>query len=661
MSSKHTKKNSKLLRTAADVYRSLCKEGLMLRRDGTGRDDALWAELVSVLGFDPGITDLPSVLETKNTTVEEFVRAFLTCFEPFAVMMAEICLFMERHGAVKSYHGLAISYSFSENDKAVKFTLSHFQEFWRSYHTIYERVVFRLWSLWNIRSYVEDLEKHINSYFSIDSETVHPIPKWEPGQSIPIGFQSDKMVLAHASILCELWDSVQKSINLASQEDQSPSSPFVADENNIQKDTSRIFRNQELASLRPPSYKELNELLELLIDGHQYLAKASWLVSHGAKAPAFSTSYEYDKPNSLPVILAHYKDLPTHERLMESLAEEIHSILRLPAWKHRWQLYQVWVGLSVLDLLREHGLEFVVHAPDGKLELYEHHPSHIADLRECKNFVSFWAELQTAVAADSFSVQSIRPDYRLARSPFTLPKSTLLLVEAKQRISMTSTQLKELYERYRAGCPEGLMLFLNYDNFPCNNYLVGLKDTYFISRFKPGELSAIDDVRKALDGLAKMLVQEQKVLAAQTKTEEQKEFQRLVKSVALKLTGLEFIGGLHTAHKDERIGAIILDYRNASRCLFFNSGSGVRSHVIQYLRANPLAHVWIAGTNLPPVFAYKFNYDNDRQGFDRKECDLEKLVDELKSIVQGVIVVFGYSSAIQNLNSSQVIIEGYSD
>lgn len=661
MTSQHSTERPQPLQTAADVYRSLRDEGLMLRRDGTGRDDALWAELVFRLGFGPDITDLPSGLEARNTTVEEFVRAFLTCFEPFAVMMADICLFMERHGAVRSYHGLAISYQFSEDDKAVKFTLSHFQEFWRSYHTVYERSVFQLWSLWYLRSYMNDLAKHIDAYSALAPETERPIPQWEPGQSVPIELQSDGVVLAHANILHELWGSVQRSINRSAQGDQPPSSPFVAENDNLHEGASRIFRNQELASLRPPSDKELAELRELLIAGHQHLAKASWLLSEGAEAPHFSASYEYGKPNSLPVILEQYKDLPTHERLVESLAEEIHSILRLPAWKHRWQLYQVWVGLYVLDLLREQDLDFVVHAPDGKLELYEHHPAHIADLRECKSFISFWSELQTAVAGDSGSVQSIRPDYRLARSPFTLPKSTLLLVEAKQRISMTSMQLQGLYERYRAGCPEGALLFVNYDDFPRNDDLVGLDDTYFISRFRPGELPAIDDVRNALGGLARMLVQEQEDLAAQTKAEEQKEFEKIVESAAARLSGLEFIGGLHLAHKDERVGAIILDFRSASRCLFSGSDTGVRSHVIQYMRANPLAQVWLAGTNRPPVLACHFNYDNDRSGFDRKECDLGKLVGELKTAVLGLIVVFGYSSAVRHLSGSRVITEGYSD
>ena len=661
MTSQHSTERPQPLQTAADVYRFLRDEGLMLRRDGTGRDDALWAELVFRLGFDPDITDLPSGLEARNTTVEEFVQAFLTCFEPFAVMMADICLFMERHGAVRSYHGLAISYQFSEDDKAVKFTLSHFQEFWRSYHKVYERAVFQLWSLWNLRSYVNDLAKHIDAYSVLSIKTERPIPQWAPGQSVPIELQSDEAVLAHANILHELWGSVQRSINRSDQEVPPPSSPFIAGNDNMNEGAGRIFRNQELAGLHPLSVQELAELRELLIAGHQHLVKASWLLSESAKVPAFSASYEYGEPNSLPVILEQYKDLPTYQRLVESLAEELHSILQLPVWKHRWQLYQVWVGLFVLDLLREQGLDFAVHAPDGKLELYEHHPAHIADLRKCKSFISFWAELQTAVTGDSGSVQSIRPDYRLVRSPFTQPKSTLLLVEAKQRISMTSMQLQKLCERYRAGCPEGSLLFVNYDDFPRNDDLVGFDDTYIISRFRPGELLAIDAARNALGGLATMLVQEQKDFMAQAKAEERKEFEKLVESAAARLSGLEFIGGLHLPHKDELIGAIILDFRNASRCLFSGYGSVVRIHVIQFMRANPLAQVWLAGTNRPPVLACNFNYDNDRRGFDRNECDLVKLIGEIESNVQGVIVVFGYSSAVRHLSGSRIITAGYSD
>lgn len=661
MTSQDSTERSEPLGAAADVYCRLRGEGLMLRPDGTERDDALWRELVLSLGFDPDITDLPSALEEKETSVEEFVRAFLTCFEPFAVMMADICAFMERHGARQSYHGLKISYQFSEDDKVVNFTLSHFQNFWRSYHKIFERAVFRLWSLWELRSYVNDLAKHIDAYPAPPTGTECPMPQWEPGQTIPIEFQSDETVLVHANILQGLWESVQKSISWSAKGNPPPSSPFLAGDECLPEGSKRIFRNQELASLRPPSEKELAELRELLAAGHQHLARTRWLLSEGVKAPAFPATYEYGKPNSLNAILGQYEDLPTQKRLVESLVEEIHSILDLPAWRHRWQLYQVWVGLFVLDLLREQGLDFAVHAPDGKLELHEHHPAHIANLRECKSFVSFWAELQTAVAGDTGGIQSIRPDYRLVRSPFTMPESTLLLVEAKQRLSMKSTQLGSLYERYRAGCPKGALLFANYDDFSLSDELIQLENTYFVSRFRPGSLGAIDDVRKALHGVARMLQEEQAEMAAERKVEAQKEFEKLVELADARLFGLEFIGGLHPAHKQEKVGAIILDFRSSSRCLFSGNDSSLRSHVIQYLRANPLTQVWLAGTNRPPLLACQFNYDTDRRGFDTKTCDLDKLIRELKSTVQGLIVVFGYSSAVSQLShSSQVITEGYS-
>jgi len=660
LTSQATTERSEPLRTAVDVYRSLRNEGLMLRRDGTGRDDVLWRELVVSLGFGPDITDLPSALEEGATSVEEFVRAFLACFEPFAMMMADICAFMERHEARRAYHSLVISYQFSEDDTAVSFTLSHFQDFWRSYHTILERAVFRLWSLWELRSYVDDLAKHVDAYPDTPTETKSRI-QWKPGHSVPTEFQSYRYVLAHAHILHGLWESLQQSLGWAAEGSPTPSSPFLTNNGRPPRDADRIFQYQEL-SLHPPTENELAELQELLAAAHQHLARTHWLVSGGVKSPSFSETYDYSEPNSLDVILGHYGDLPTQERLVESLAEEIHSILRLPAWRHRWQLYQVWVGLFVLDVLREQGLDFAVHAPDGKLELYEHHPAHIADLRGCKSFVSYWAELQTAVPGDTGAVQSIRPDYRLVRSPFTMPESTILLVEAKQRLSMTSTELEKLHKRYRAGCPNGALLFVNYDDFSLSDDLVGLDSADFVSRCRPGVLRAIEDARKRLLGIARMLQEEQTEVAAERKAEEQRDFEKLVESADARLSGLEFIGGFHPVHKEETVGAVILDFRSTSKCLFAGSGSSVRSHVIQYLRANPLAQVWLAGTNRPPVLACHFNYDTDRHGFDRQPCDLDKLIGELKSTVQGVIVVFGYSSALRQLGCmSQVITEGYSD
>ncbi len=59
------------LSSAADVYRSLVDEGLMFRKNGTGRDDALWSVLVKNLGFPADTTDIPKALKKNATSIEE--------------------------------------------------------------------------------------------------------------------------------------------------------------------------------------------------------------------------------------------------------------------------------------------------------------------------------------------------------------------------------------------------------------------------------------------------------------------------------------------------------------------------------------------------------------------------------------------------------------
>jgi hypothetical protein len=186
---------NELIATAADVYRSLIDEGLMLRKDGSGRDDALWAELITRLGFPNSTTNIPQALEDNNISVEDFICAFFTCFEPFAVMMAEICLIMEKHVEKKSYHSLLVKYTFSDDDETVDFALSHFRDFWRSYQNLYQRAVFRFWHEDDIDRLLVDLERHALAYSS-NNTIVTDHEHWRPSNSFPTEWDSDKEILS---------------------------------------------------------------------------------------------------------------------------------------------------------------------------------------------------------------------------------------------------------------------------------------------------------------------------------------------------------------------------------------------------------------------------------------------------------------------------------
>jgi len=655
--------NTEIITTAADVYRHLVDEGLMLRKDGSGRDDALWTELITRLNFPISTTNIPQALEDSNTSVEDFIRAFFTCFEPFAVMMADICLVMQKLDAQKSYRSLSVSYTFSGEDDVVDFSLSHFRDFWRSYQKLYQRAVFRFWNEYDIDRFREDLERHSLAY-SINSATTSENEHWMPSDNFPSEWNSDKEVMSIAKTLQALWNSLVEVSSYSSEVDAISSvlvdthsqKEWRNDEFEEEDTLGRFFINQEVTA-RPLNTDDVNHLKEIICLASGNLCQIA-ILRQNEDSPKFGDEYEYNKPNSLVGIIKHYYDLPTEERIIESLSEEIHTILNLPVWKHRWQLYQVWVGLYALDRLQNTGLSLNVYIENSKIELYEQHPAQIADIAGCRVPVSYWAELQTAVTGPDEKINSIRPDYKLAKSSVTNPINTLLLIEAKQRRFMSIPNMEKLYNRYKQGCPDGTLIFVNYDAFP--DIEKTDSNTLFISQFRPGNNAAKRQVDECLDDISNMIKDEQKIVREERESDERKEIAKLIELSAEHVKGIDFVKGFHSAHKNERVGAIILDYRTTKARGLFGVGCE-RDTVVQTIRANPLAQVWLAGINVPPKLAYDFDYDKDRQG-DEIECDLYKLTSELQDTVQGVIIIIGYSSNLRNLSfSSRIRLHCYSD
>jgi hypothetical protein len=426
------------------------------------------------------------------------------------------------------------------------------------------------------------------------------------------------------------------------------------------EDTLGSFFIRQEVSARSLDAVKIGNLKEVI----RLASKNLWWIAvlrQKEDSPTFGDEYDHFKPNSLKNIIKRYYDLPTEERIKASLIEEIHTILNLPAWKHRWQLYQVWVGLYVLNRLHDSGLSLNVYVENSKIELYEHHPAQIADITGCKVPISYWAELQTAITAPDDKVNSIRPDYKLARSPVTNPENSLLLVEAKQRLNMPVPDIEKICKRYKQGCPNGVLIFVNYDAFPDMENIDS--NVHFISQFRQGNNAAKRQVDECIDDIAIMIKNEQNIIAEEVRREREaeahKEIRHLIQMADNKLEGVGFVGGFHVAHQDEKIGAIVLDCRTDKALRLFDGTGSSRDTVVQACRANPLAQVWLAGTTTPPKIAYYFDYEKNTRQLEQADCDIEKLIAELKVDVIGRILVIGYSSLLPHYHDKRVVLHGY--
>lgn len=132
------------VRTSAELYRLISRENLHLRR-GFGRDDALHKQLAQKLGLDLA-GSIPTQLESKKISVEDFVQAFFSVTEPFAKMMNNNYSIMEHLGARSAIRSVRMKFSFQNASEKLEFDLKHFRELLATYRKLRDTFTVRLWS-----------------------------------------------------------------------------------------------------------------------------------------------------------------------------------------------------------------------------------------------------------------------------------------------------------------------------------------------------------------------------------------------------------------------------------------------------------------------------------------------------------------------------------
>src|SRR2546421_9490536 len=77
--------------------------------------------------YDRGLLGI--LLERAGLSKEQFVVALLGAIQPYALMMAELCEFFERHDVRGTGEGLKMRFRFEEASDELAFDLEHFRDY----------------------------------------------------------------------------------------------------------------------------------------------------------------------------------------------------------------------------------------------------------------------------------------------------------------------------------------------------------------------------------------------------------------------------------------------------------------------------------------------------------------------------------------------------
>lgn len=344
--------------SSSELYHLISRESLHLRR-GLGRDDALLRQLARKLDLDPN-RPIPKQLESGKISLEDFIQAFFSVTEPFARMMSNVYSIMERLGARSAIRSIRMRFSFQEATEELEFDLEHFREWLAIYRRVRRTFIVRLWSQDDIGKLYQPIRilqktcggssiwRQTKPYSSPLPEPLilYSDPGWTPLRQLRDAMEQLREITSeepdeHSKVLSVLTKEYEK------KEGQT-----------IECDPSRI--RLMLSDLWPGLVGLLSQLSE--------------------SAPTRPLTQE--ATNALQEIQKVLEDIQTSRIDSEVLVRDLMEFLRLPFWKHRWRVYEVWVMFEMIDCLDEYNMALELAA--DRLNLEEHKATKVAQFEDLK-------------------------------------------------------------------------------------------------------------------------------------------------------------------------------------------------------------------------------------------------------------------------------------
>jgi len=463
------------VKSSVQLYRLISRENLHLRR-GLGRDDALLEQLARKLNLDPN-KPISEQLETRKVPLEIFVQAFFSVAEPFAGMLSNIYSIMERQGARLATRSIKMRFSFQKATEELEFDLKHFREWLAIYQKVRGTFTLRLWS----QDDISMLYHPIRTLRNIYGESYN----WKEAKRYSSPLPEPRMLYTDPewTPLRQLRDAMEQLREIASEETDEHSKALSALTNEYEREEKQTIE-------RDPS--RVRTMLSDLWPGLVGL-----LFKLEESTP--TESLTQDGLNALQEIHQVLENAQRTKINGQALVRSLVEFLRLPFWKYRWRVYEIWVMLEIIDCLDEYDITLELAGDRWNLE--EHKATKVARFEDhSRNRYEVWTQLTTPVDT-SYKKKHIMPDIRFCTHDATVPQNTLLLVECKQRKSMKPRDLEDLIEDYKRGANKSILnLFVNYDKFPAIS--CSLSPTELLSNVNPAHPQMVqklkDRVKNAL-------------------------------------------------------------------------------------------------------------------------------------------------------------------
>jgi hypothetical protein len=471
--------------TPLSAWQHLCEFGGI---ELQGRDEGLDAQILS--SIDPNAFSLDEAL--SNATMETFVRAFFRSLSPYIEMFRDILHFFEQADATQGKTQWTLRVGEIDLD------LEHFRQWLDAWQQLVELEIevpaIDFNAEWEIRSklrnkfgydaaekaksgvdaeirkWLEDLEKGL---YPLMPESLTP---WKIRQPLS---KLASIIYVKLQILNDLkldHEGVKKLDR---------KSETKLDANGVAKLNANGVAIQEKKYKSDPSDSfALGTLLQNETD--YWLRSASALLVFASNLPDTQIRDVGDAIDSIT------DKLPTRKFLIDASINGLDSVLSLPIWKQRYELYSVWIATEIIKALAGHDIE--IHHDNGQIR-FDFKETLIATIHSSHSPFRLIGEKKIPVKnpVGESRKENCQPDHQLWTTIGNVDICKMA-IEVKHYNKPAKKKFIEVFKDYASAIPDGDVYLVNHG--PAGNASANVPREIADRCFSVGDLTPLNLLKR---------------------------------------------------------------------------------------------------------------------------------------------------------------------
>jgi hypothetical protein len=439
---------SMIIRSPLEAWEKLKTQGGIELDD---RDEGLDQAILRML--DPQAASLEAALD--NATMDEFTRAFFAAIEPYVQMFRGILKFFEQANATEGKEQIVLRVD------EIDISLEHFRSFLATWTqaakmTLTVTAVDRsgLWEMLSVMRQQPKVEKELDRASGSKSskpQIGEDVQRWLDARDMGDEYLPVPPSLAQSGCPAELARAAQVANVFIERLRGRKLTPSKRE---------RVYR----ANLQSPRCR-LNaadgfDFWTVLQEESDHWSRTA-LICLSAATTVLMPSELQSMGDALAALLDQYP-LRTVDAAVS--LEDLESILSLPIWDKRYELYSVWIATEIVRALNEQRHQVELHHEKGRIE-FAFKETVIATVRSSTGPFRLISEKRSPLRAPprgESRKENIQPDHGLWTSDPNRNDLCRMVIEVKHYKRSSKRKFVDVFEDYAAALPQAEIYLVNH-------------------------------------------------------------------------------------------------------------------------------------------------------------------------------------------------------